>query len=92
MNIQELFLNATEAYEEEGHFDLSQDDFNSVMNRLTELNRVRLNDKQKMEAKGIGAILFYANKTSEVDTRFFSPKLLECFKSIEEEFKGKTEG
>ncbi len=92
MKIQELFLNATEAYEEEGHFELSQDDFNSVMKRLTELNKERLNSKQQMEAKGIVAILFYADKTSEVDTRVLSPELYKCFKSIEEEFHGETKG
>ena len=91
-NIQEIFLDATEAYEEDGHVDLSQADFDSVMNRLADLNKECLNSKQQMEAKGIIAILFYANRTSEVDMESLSPELLKCFTCVEEEFHGKTRG
>ena len=54
MQVQEIFLNASESYEENGSFELSQNELDFLLNRFTELNQNGMpKSLQIQEAKGI---------------------------------------
>ncbi len=87
MQIQEIFLNASETYEENGYFELKQEELDFLLNRFNELNQNNeLNSLQVMEAKGIVAILLYGEKEDCIRKMHLSKKMQEVFKEVYNEF------
>ena len=87
MQVQEIFLNASESYEENGSFELSQNELDFLLNRFTELNQNGMpKSLQIQEAKGIVTILLYAEKEDFITNLELSSKMRELFEKVYNEF------
>lgn len=63
MQIQEIFLKASEFYGENGFFDLEDKEFEFLLNRIINLNNKKiLSSREIKEAKGMFAIFLYSDK------------------------------
>lgn len=93
MQVQDIFLDASEFYEEEGYFELQQDEYDFLMSRLMELNTIeKLNSKQRLEIKGIMAIFIYAERCEDVENKGLNRNIIKLFKEVRDEFCGSDEG
>lgn len=93
MEVQEIFLTASECYEENGSFELSQSELDFLLNRINDLNQHdTLESIQVREAQGIMTILLYAGKEWCITSLKLSSEMRKIFKKICFEFCSNEEG
>lgn len=87
MQVQEIFLNASESYGENGSFELTHDELDFLLNRFNELNQNGMPESQQIqEAKGIITILLYAEKEGCITNLDLSSKMKDIFEKVYNEF------
>lgn len=89
MQTQKIWFKATEAYEENGFFELQQEELDFLLNRLKELNQKNeLNSLQMMEVKGIAAILLYGEKEDYIEKDHLRKTIQEAIIDVCNQFNG----
>lgn len=87
MQVQEIFLRATEFYEDNGYFNLKQEEYEFLLNEIKDLNtKAILSEIEEMHIKGVFAILLYAGKESCIETLNLNNTLKVLFKKVNFEF------
>ena len=87
MQVQNIFIRASEEYEENGFFDLNEQEFSFLKERFEFLNQNNnLTFRQGLEVKGIIAILLYADKEDYIRSMHLSEKVANFFEEVYNEF------
>lgn len=93
MQIQEIFLRASEEYEESGFFELAQSDYDFLISRLYVLNQKnKLSDFDQKEVQGIWTILLYAERDGDVEKKQLKMSVMALYKKVYLEFVGEEGG
>lgn len=87
MQVQEIFLRASEFYEDNGYFNLEKEEYEFLINQIKSLNdKVTLSELEKMQVKGIFTILLYADKEDCIKKLKLNDALQSLFKKVYSEF------
>ena len=87
MQVHKLFIRATEEYGDNGCFELEEKEQDFLKAQIKILNqKTYLSDNEVSEAKGIFAILLYADKENSVETLNLNQSLKKLFDEVYSEF------
>ena len=83
MQVQEIFLRATEFYGDNGYFNLKQEEYEFLLNEIKNLNeKATLSKLEEMHIKGVFAILLYAEQESCIETLNLNNVLKTLFEKV----------
>lgn len=87
MQVQEIFLRATEFYGDNGYFNLENEEYEFLLKEIKNLNeKSTLSKLEEMHIKGVFAILLYADKESCIETLDLNDALKKLFEEVYSEF------
>lgn len=87
MQVQEIFLRATEFYGDNGYFNLEDEEYKFLLKEIKDLNeKTTLSKLEEMHIKGVFAILLYADKESCLETLNLNDAMKKLFEEVYSEF------
>lgn len=87
MQVQEIFLRATEFYGDNGYFNLEDEEYKFLLKEIKNLNeKCTLSELEEMRIKGMFAILLYAEKESCIETLNLNNAMEKLFEEVYSEF------